>query len=171
MQPGDEAVDVWIIGAITEADGDEFSSLGSLFEFRRPDVFLDNKGGDVAAAIKIGRMIRRYNGHTHINDFDKCHSACALIFASGKLRFMDARAELGFRTPPQIQPPLYPSAILRFIFDMNVSEHFYEFLMNAHPTNVVIFDGTTIERLVPRFAHTGRIQSNNSSFDRSQRTH
>jgi hypothetical protein len=171
MEPGDEAVDFWIIGAITEADGDQFSSLESLFAFHRPNVFLDNKGGDVAAAIKIGRIIRRYNGQTHINDFDKCLSACALIFISGKSRFMDARGELGFRAPPNIQPPLHLSAIIEFVFDMSVSQRFYEFLMNAHPTNVATFDGTTIKRLVPRLAHAGRIQSNNSSFDKSQWTH
>lgn len=47
-------------------------------------VDLDSPGGDVDAALAIGRLVRKREGSVNVNG--KCYSACVLIFAGGVTR-------------------------------------------------------------------------------------
>jgi hypothetical protein len=58
--------DLWLAinGEITEQDLAFVSSYSKDFEFKPPHILLDGPGGDVAAAMKIGRLIRSVEGET-----------------------------------------------------------------------------------------------------------
>jgi hypothetical protein len=44
----------------------EFQNASKDFEYKELSVLLDSKGGDVSAAMQIGRLIRKYDGTTLI---------------------------------------------------------------------------------------------------------
>lgn len=56
---GDE-IFVTIGGTITDSDAKEFQKLSQEFEYKPFTVHLGSMGGDVSAAMQIGRLIRRY---------------------------------------------------------------------------------------------------------------
>ena len=60
--------------------GDDRPQSGLMLVARTVD--LDSRGGDVLAAIQIGRLIRKYVSITWIEFELKCYSSCALIFIS-----------------------------------------------------------------------------------------
>jgi ATP-dependent protease ClpP protease subunit len=71
---------------------------------RRLFIILDSQGGDIAAAMKIGRMIRSSRGHTIIDGQATCASACVLIFGAGVSRFSWA-GKLGMHRPALAAAP------------------------------------------------------------------
>jgi hypothetical protein len=58
-------------------------------------VYLDNPGGHVLTAIKIGLTIKD-RGFSTLVDHPRCASACATIWLGGKQRYMSSTALLGF---------------------------------------------------------------------------
>jgi hypothetical protein len=58
-------------------------------------VFLDSPGGQLAAALEIGLIIKR-RGFSTLVDHTRCQSACALIWLAGKHRYMTSSSMLGF---------------------------------------------------------------------------
>src|ERR1700724_647539 len=71
-----------VIGEIKAGDGVAFARAvkreGQLW------VDLDSPGGDVDAAMAIGRMVRKSEGSVSVKG--KCYSSCVLIYASGVTR-------------------------------------------------------------------------------------
>ncbi len=55
---------------------------------------LDSRGGRIAAARGIARLVREAKLDTHVSDI--CTSACTLIFAAGQNRTMSKQARVGF---------------------------------------------------------------------------
>ena len=55
-------------------------------------VVLNSIGGDVRAAIDIGRMFRRTGVRTHVGGQGHCYSACTILFQSGTERTAHAQA-------------------------------------------------------------------------------
>jgi ATP-dependent protease ClpP protease subunit len=88
----DSDIEIDITGEITQRDVAFFRSLSKEFEFKQPTVRLNSPGGDVAAAMEIGRIIRSVDGSTRIESEDgrledgRCYSSCALIFIAGVWR-------------------------------------------------------------------------------------
>jgi hypothetical protein len=95
-QPKDDGplVHVWVTGTISEADAYQFNLLTPTFEKKTPHIFLNSTGGDVTAAMKIGRIVRKYDGWTIIDGNNKCYSSCALIFIAGVIRNINGKGEL-----------------------------------------------------------------------------
>lgn len=62
-------------------------------------VYLDSPGGNVLAAIEMGKMIRALGASTWIRPRSSCASACVLIFAGGVERLMFDDANLGIHRP------------------------------------------------------------------------
>ena len=50
---------------------------------KRPVVFLDSAGGEVLAAIRIGRILRQHAAWVWVDKGAECSSACAFILAGG----------------------------------------------------------------------------------------
>ena len=151
---------LWVTGTISEADASQFERLSPVLEHKTPSIKLNSRGGDVKAAMKIGRIIRKYDGETIINGNNKCYSSCALIFISGVQRIIIDRGELGLHRPyfasaPQSreaiekQVPLMLSMIKSYISEMGVTDNFYQLMVNTDPSAITTYTGWTIEKLVP----------------------
>lgn len=59
-------------------------------------VLFQSRGGNLVAAIEIGRTIRRKGFSTLVPDKMQCASACALAWLGGRARYMSASAHVGF---------------------------------------------------------------------------
>jgi hypothetical protein len=98
IETHDYYIAIRITGTITEHDAQIFEGASKDFEYVEPAVYLDSPGGSVSAAMKIGRLIRKYEGTTLISG--RCYSSCALIFIAGVLRNIPTDAQaLGLHRP------------------------------------------------------------------------
>ena len=64
-----------------------------------PIVLLDSPGGDVKAALKIGRILRSISAWTIVNDGKSCSSACVFLFSAGVKRDIFGNGRLGLHSP------------------------------------------------------------------------
>jgi len=100
---------VLVSGRISESDVDAFeravSELRDTGIFLTPDgrrqpiVIFDSPGGDVRAAMAMGRIARRELAWTHVKEGFRCDSACVLIYVAGVRRSLAERARLGIHRP------------------------------------------------------------------------
>jgi hypothetical protein len=103
----------------------------------------------------IGRLIRKYDGWTWIDS--KCYSSCALIFIAGVIR-TNVYGELGLHRPylasaPQSretienQFPVMLSKIRIYVTEMGVTDNFYQQMVNAEPSKIVIYKNDAFTKL------------------------
>jgi len=148
---------VFVSGTITEQDAKSFEALSPELERSPPRVKLDSIGGDVDAAMEIGRLVRKYEGFTSIEkeqssgDNANCYSSCALIFIAGVYRsIMSEGGQLGLHRPylasaPQSrqavekQVPLMLSQVRQYVTEMGVTDNFYQQMVNTEPSQVVVY--------------------------------
>jgi hypothetical protein len=123
-------------------------------------VELDSKGGDVFAAMKIGRIIRAYEGQTWSSP-NGCYSSCALIYIAGVIR-VNAYAEIGLHRPylassPQSREtiekemPIMLAKVKSYVAEMGVSNTFYDQMMGTEPSKMIVYHDEAIEKLVPEW--------------------
>jgi len=152
-------VTLWVTGTISEADAFQFELLSSKFEHKILSIFLNSRGGDVTAAMKIGRIVRKYDGWTVINGDNKCYSSCALIYIAGVDRNINGRGELGLHRPyfaaaPQSreaiqkQVPIMLTTLKNYVAEMGVTDNFYQSMINTEPSAIMIYRAATIDKLV-----------------------
>jgi hypothetical protein len=153
----DYGVQITITGMITDQDAKQFQTMAG--ELERADfaaVMLDSTGGNVSAAINIGRLIRKVDGWT--TTIGKCYSSCALIFIAGVRRFN--RGELGLHRPyfsaaPESREtiekavPLMLSTLKNYVAEMGITDRFYEQMVNTEPSQMVVYKGVDVAALVP----------------------
>jgi len=148
-----------IRGQITQQDFAFFSSHAKEFESRALRVFLNSPGGDVDAAMKIGRIIRSVWGETYINNpAAHCYSSCALIFIAGVKRYNFG--ELGLHRPyfgsapltrEQIekQMPIIRNVLKEYVEEMGITASFFERVFNTDPSEIDILRGDDSDKIVP----------------------
>jgi hypothetical protein len=150
-------------GEITKSDADyvaqheaDFSKDGHWW------VELNSVGGDVAAAMKIGRILRDMEAHT--TTAGECLSSCALIFIAGVSRDNAPFGDVGViglhrpflaasslsRDVVERAAPLMLQRIRDYIHEMGVSDAFYDAMVNTEVSDVRLYRGDEIYRLVPR---------------------
>ena len=158
---------VWITNTIKESDAKQLQEISAELEFASPlVVWLDSKGGDVSAAIKIGKLIRKYDGQTIIGSFPaviaenpKCYSSCALIFNAGVRRAV-IDGVLGLHRPylsalPQSretvekQVPLMLSMLKNYVNEMGITDNFYQQMVNTEPSRMMMYYSDNYTGLVP----------------------
>jgi ATP-dependent protease ClpP protease subunit len=89
-----------IQGQIIAGTGARFEIALARLQQREPLIVeLNSQGGDVATALKMGRMIRSSRGHTVINGDATCASSCVLLFGAGVSRFVVDGGKLGIHRP------------------------------------------------------------------------
>jgi ATP-dependent protease ClpP protease subunit len=144
-------LELLISGTITQQDAKAFQEVSAELERNDFYVYLDSKGGDVLAAMQIGRLIRKYEGFTQIQWSRKCYSSCALIFIAGVSRVISATGgELGLHRPylasaPQSreavekQVPLILSQVKQYVAEMGITENFYQQMVNTEPSQIVVY--------------------------------
>ena len=136
----DSSLFVDISGTITNLDSKTFESAIQDLGSRRLYARLDSVGGDVFAAMHIGRLIRKHDGVTVISVPSRCHSGCALLFIAGVMRHN--LGELGLHRPYQVfvlqdrqtnekQLPRLLALIKQYVAEMGIAENFYDQMMNT----------------------------------------
>jgi hypothetical protein len=147
-----------ISGTITNLDPKAFENAIQDLENRRLYVRLDSVGGDVFAAIHIGRLIRKHDGVTIISVPSKCYSGCALLFIAGVIRHN--LGELGLHRPYQItvlqnrqtnekQLPRMLALMRQYVEEMGVTENFYDQMVNTEHSKTAIYRIDDYANLVP----------------------
>jgi hypothetical protein len=153
---------LFLSGTITNQDAKAFEALSPELELSFPKVRLDSTGGDVDAAMKIGRLVRRYEGWTYIEKEDSgfnanCYSSCALIFIAGVRRYMaSSGGQLGLHRPylasaPQTrqvvekQVPIMLSQIRQYVAEMGITDNFYQQMINTEPSEMVVYGDQSVE--------------------------
>ena len=147
-----------ISGTITSLDSKTFESAIQDLGGRRLYARLDSAGGDVFAAMHIGRLIRKHDGVTVISVPSRCHSGCALIFIAGVMRHNVG--ELGLHRPYQVlvlqdrqtnekQLPRMLVLIKQYVAEMGIAENFYDQMMNTGHTETAIYRMDSYTNLVP----------------------
>lgn len=89
--------DVYVIainGPILPQDYEKFRQIAVMHS--KAVISFNSDGGNLIAGIQIGRLIRLRNFATLVADGERCASACALAWLGGTIRFMGARALVGF---------------------------------------------------------------------------
>ena len=150
-------ITVFLSGTITQGDALVFEALSPELERGNLQVRLDSTGGDVDAAMRIGRLVRKYEGMTliakeqELADNANCYSSCALIFIAGVSRIiMSSGGQLGlhrpyFATTPQSrqilekQVPLMLSQVKQYIAEMGITDNFYQQMVNTEPSQMVVY--------------------------------
>lgn len=152
-----------ITGTITEGDAKTLRDIENRLAQSRFRVSLDGRSGDVAAAMEIGRLIRKYDAVTLIYHDMKCYGSCGLIFIAGVNR--ENYGELGLHRPhlaiaPQDREAVEQqilrifSAIKSYIAEMGITDGFYQLMINTEPSKMLIYTGSEYEKLVPKLDPT-----------------
>ncbi|MBX3567125.1 MAG: hypothetical protein KF914_03650 [Rhizobiaceae bacterium] len=137
----------------------------------RTTVYIDSSGGDVNAAIGIGRLIRAAWMHTAIGNYvlrgrnefvaerehlpGRCMSAATLIYLGGKLRYFNADAQFGvhqfsFRNPSPDdlgRSQILSAKIALYVVEMEVSPEFLELSSSVLSNQIKLVDEVILRRL------------------------
>ena len=151
-------ISIEITGDITQRDVAFLTSQSKDFKFKQLRVWLNSPGGDVVAAMEIGRMIRSVDGVTDISLNKRCYGSCALIFIAGVKRFN--YGELGLHRPyfasaslsrEQIekQAPIMRDAVKTYVEEMGITDSFFERMYNTDPSNIEVLRGDQSQKIVP----------------------
>jgi hypothetical protein len=137
----------------------------------RTTVYIDSRGGDVDAAIGIGRLIRDAWMHTAIGTYvlrgttdffverehlhGQCMSAATLIYLGGRLRYFNAPAQFGvhqfsFRNPSPDElgrSQVLSAKIALYVVEMEVSPEFMELSSSVLSSQIKLVDEVSLRRL------------------------
>lgn len=155
---------VKIIGEITVADFDDVKRLVDQtrreaqrhnLEFDPPYLKLDSPGGDVTAAMAIGRLLRKEQAFAHIEPEAICYSACVLVLAGATGRNMQGRVGIHrpyLEVPKEVVSPdnirdLFQKMLqdIRSYFrEMNVSEQLADAMLRISPENMRLLNSVAL---------------------------
>ena len=85
---------IFIEGQLRSGDGRAF--VDTVIDVENAFIVLSSDGGDIAAALDIGKAIRLKGFSTLVQSGHRCASACALAWLGGQRRFMATGAAVGF---------------------------------------------------------------------------
>lgn len=156
---GPTTIKITLDRMITTQDAVIVSQLETELSRKMVEVLLNSDGGNLEAAIKIGRVLRAVDAATNI--IGKCYGSCALIFIAGVHRFFDFyQAELGLYRPYNVsapqsrealeqQVPAMLASLRKYVAEMGVGENFYQEMANTEPSRMKRYDAVGIGLLVP----------------------
>ena len=145
-----------IAGEIRTEDVAAFSAALDRMD-GRPTIYLSGPGGDVNAAIAIGRIIRKRTIFVLVTD--KCFSSCALIYIGSVYRTSLGAIGLHrpyFRGKPQSASQLQDALpkmmldIKAYVREMGITDEFTNAMLNTPPEEMLVFRGDGIYKLVPK---------------------
>lgn len=162
--------DVILVGEITKADVPVFKTLLAPYLDQKylqthpkpswfksdPDessftVELDSQGGDVVAALEIGRLFRKARVTTVVGVDDKCLSSCVFLLA-GAVHRLFFGGPIGIHRPYsddtgptsfealQSRTTQLGRVVSRFLKEMNIPNTLYEAMTRVAPEQIKILD-------------------------------
>jgi ATP-dependent protease ClpP protease subunit len=150
----------YLNGRITSKDLAVFQTIdkqiATLPEIKqRIVVILNSDGGDVEAAIGIGRILRRQTySDVRLLKYSRCLSACVFVLAGGLLRLVDG--QVGIHRPytdglevmtyrqNQERFSLLENLAKNFLKDMNLPPALYDQMMRIPPEKMQILSATEL---------------------------
>jgi hypothetical protein len=154
-----EEVRVFLSGEITRADVDSAAVMARLVksgQHRLADnsIWLASNGGDVDAAMQLGRLLRELGVYTLVGADDQCLSACVFAFMGGERRSVTGR--LGIHRPFFPYTNDVPDRQARFrnlqrilkayIEELDFPSSFYEAVMLVPPETMKILSPADLKR-------------------------
>jgi hypothetical protein len=148
---------ILVSGEIKDEDVDLFRL--ALLTNHQQFVVLDSAGGNVNAAMRLGRLIRSNERKTVVPAWGRCISACALVYIAGETRW--SFGEIGLHRPYLSGKPQSPQEIEKalstmlkslrsYVGEMGITDEFANVMINTPPDKVRVFIGDEIESIVPR---------------------
>lgn len=118
---------------------------------------LDSEGGDIAAAIEIGRLVRRWpEPGVLVTRDSKCFSACVFVLAGGLRRIV--HGTVGIHRPfgsgteaqsydaTQKKFRALEQAAKKYLHDMNVPASLYDEMMSVPPQKLRVLTKVELDR-------------------------
>jgi hypothetical protein len=94
---------ITIEGTIAPNDGGRFMALLLQHNTKKALIMLVSDGGNLEAALQMGRYIHA-NGYSTLVPYQSyCISACAIVWAAGKFKQGDSTAKIGFHAAYTVQ--------------------------------------------------------------------
>ena len=152
------SVKIEISNAITKKDADDIAQRVGNFEDADIWLYLKSSGGDVDAAMQIGRIIRKYEAFVQVGGGSKCYSSCVLIYIAGSTRLSYGIIGLHrpyFASAPQSrqeierQAPIMLQKLKSYVQEMGVADIVYQEMVNTEPAQIKLYKAAEIQRIVP----------------------
>jgi ATP-dependent protease ClpP protease subunit len=151
-----------------EIDATAAQNVQRLFQERREQAAkiagerfeINSRGGDVVAAMAIGRMFRREQAFLMVDDGSVCVSACVLILAGTVDRLIATHSRIGIHRPyfmTTSQVPVTADQVKRaynlmlgdlkaYLREMNVSERLADAMLAVEPERMHELTGSELSR-------------------------
>jgi hypothetical protein len=137
----------------------------------RTTIYIDSTGGDVDAAIGMGRLIRNAWMHTAIGSYvlrgrtdfliqrehlpGRCMSAATLIYLGGRLRYLNTGTQFGvhqfsFRNPSPSdfsRSQVLSAKIALYVVEMGIQPEFLELSASVLSNEIKLVDEESLRRL------------------------
>lgn len=123
-------------------------------------VFLNSPGGDVVAAIAMGRLLRLHAADVWVDQGHTCASACILILAGGVDRWAVSPFRLGIHRPrfdqvlfaglsyeeSQKRYAALANGVRRYLAEMGIGDELYQAMMRIPSNELRYLDQSVAER-------------------------
>jgi ATP-dependent protease ClpP protease subunit len=146
-----------ITETITSADARTVAAIAQrmAMEKQRPHFYLDSSGGDVEAAISIGRLLRKMSAHAYVlGKNERCLSSCVFLYAGATHRVgfkVGIHRPFSLSTEPrtyneiQAEQRRLNSIVKAFLEEMNVSPRLLEAMNTVPPERIRMLSDAELE--------------------------
>jgi ATP-dependent protease ClpP protease subunit len=121
---------------------------------------INSRGGDIIAAMAIGRLFRREQAFLMVDDGNACISACVLILAGAVDRLVAQSSKIGIHRPYLMTTPqsqltadqvkqaygMMLADVRAYLREMNVSERLADAMLAIEPENMHELTGAELSR-------------------------
>lgn len=154
-----EEVRVFVSGEITYADLDSAGVMAGLIRSGKQKltgntVWLVSNGGDIDAAMEVGRLLRKLGISTAVDKGDQCMSACVFAFMGGERRGVSGK--LGIHRPyfphtldlpdRQAQFRHMEKVLKDYVEELDFPTSLYEAVMLVPPESIKILSAMEMKR-------------------------
>jgi hypothetical protein len=166
-------------GAIEQKDEEKVSTFLEFLKKEKAimiNLDLKSPGGDVSTAIKIGRIIRKYEVNLRVPRDSSCVSSCVLILAGSPIRTIHGRVAIHRPYLPSLPSDTTYVGVRRafdqiaeatksYLIEMNVNPDLWDQMVSISPENVRFLSMGELEhfRLIGMDPVTEEIASHNAA--------
>lgn len=155
----------YLTETITEADANRFEALeknvktltGMTGKSLAMIVDVNSAGGDVTAAMRIGRVLRRMKSMVAVRGGAVCASSCVLVIAGAGYRSIEENTKIGIHRPYQVKAEestpekekqkfaVLQRKIEEYLDEMNIARSLYHDMLRISPQDVRFLTRREIE--------------------------